>query len=262
MSLLYLVHYLWAYTLIILSAEAKFDNFFKSAFTVDNVIFGFDEGNLKILLIRRNEDPYDDYWALPGYFVEQEEDLKHAAVRVLREMTGLEDVYLEQLRTFGRPGRHAFGRVITVAYYSLVKIADFQPRAAGVAQDVTWYTVTDLPDLAFDHSDIVKVALDRLKRSIRVRPIGFELLPPEFTLTQLQHLYEAVWETDLEKRNFRKKILAMGLLRDLDKYQEGVAHRPARLFAFDVNRYRELQESGFNFEVREGRRKENGSDRT
>ncbi|MBC6996838.1 NUDIX domain-containing protein [Neolewinella lacunae] len=232
-----------------------FDSFFKSAFTVDNVIFGFDEGKLKILLIRRNEEPYADYWALPGYFVQQYEDLDAAAERVLREMTGMENVYLEQLHTFGTPYRHAFGRVITVAYYSLVKIADFRPRAAGVAQDITWHLIDELGVLAFDHLEIVQVALEHLKKSIRTRPIGFELLPPAFTLTELQHLYESVWGTELEKRNFRKKILSMDLLRDVGKVQKGVAHRPAKLYRFDEQRYRELEKEGFNFEVRDGGKK-------
>ncbi|MTB51857.1 NUDIX domain-containing protein [Lewinella sp. W8] len=233
----------------------SFNAYFKSAFTVDNVIFGFDEGKLKILLIRRNEEPYDNYWALPGYFVMQDEDLDAAAQRVLREMVGLENVYLEQVHTFGAPGRHDFGRVITVAYYSLVKIADVSPKASGVAQEVMWHPVQDLGELAFDHGEIVSVALNRLKRSIRTRPIGFELLPPAFTLTDLQHLYEAIWETDLEKRNFRKKILSMDLLKDLGRSQEGVAHRPAKLYSFDEDRYQALMDEGFNFELREGKRK-------
>ena len=234
-----------------LQALARFNNFFRSAFTVDNVIFGFDEGTLKVLLIRRNEEPFDDYWALPGYFVREDEDLQAAAERVLFEVTGLNNVYLEQVGTFGTPGRHDFGRVITVAYYSLIKIADFSPRAAGVAQDITWHPVESIDSLAFDHETILATALDKLKRSIRVRPVGFELLPPAFTLTELQHLYEAVWETDLEKRNFRKKILSMGLLKDLDQLQEGVAHRPAKLYSFDEKRYRELEERGFSFEIKE-----------
>lgn len=241
--------------ILLLQAQAKFNNFFRSAFTVDNVIFGFDEGKLKVLLIRRNEEPFDNYWALPGYFVREDEDLEGAAKRVLLEVTGLKDVYLEQVRCFGTPGRHDFGRVITVAYYSLIKIADFSPRAAGIAQDITWHPVEDIKSLAFDHEDILQTALDKLKRNIRVCPVGFELLPPAFTLTELQHLYEAIWETDLEKRNFRKKILSMGLLRDLNRLQEGVPHRPAKLYAFDEARYRELEEEGFSFELKEGRKK-------
>jgi len=237
------------------NAKKSFDGFFKSAFTVDNVIFGFDEGKLKVLLIRRNEEPYNDYWALPGYFVRQNEDLQDAARRVLTELTGLENVYLEQVHSFGAPGRHDFGRVITVAYYSLVKIDDFEPHAASIAQEVAWHSVEDVHSLAFDHQEIVTVALSRLKRSIRTRPIGFELLPPAFTLTDLQHLYEAIWEVELEKRNFRKKILSMNLLKDLGKSQTGVAHRPAKLFSFDEARYRELERDGFNFELKEGKNK-------
>ncbi|MEM9928239.1 MAG: NUDIX domain-containing protein [Bacteroidota bacterium] len=235
--------------------QKSFDGYFKSAFTVDNVIFGFDEGKLKILLIKRNEDPFDNYWALPGYFVREDEDLDAAAKRVLREVTGLKDVYLEQVHTFGAPGRHDFGRVITIAYYSLITIADVELHAAGVAQEVAWHNVSDISSLAFDHERIVEVAYARLKRSIRTRPIGFELLPPAFTLTDLQHLYEAIWEIDLEKRNFRKKILSMDLLKDLGKSQQGVAHRPAKLYSFDEARYRALEEGGFNFELKEGRRK-------
>ena len=239
----------------LLQARTTFNNFFRSAFTVDNVIFGFDDGTLKVLLIRRNEEPYNDYWALPGYFVREDEDLDAAAERVLYEVTGLSNVYLEQVQTFGTPGRHDFGRVITVAYYSLLKIADFSPRAAGVAQDITWHPVEDISALAFDHEEILRTALDKLKRSIRVRPVGFELLPPAFTLTELQHLYEAIWETDLEKRNFRKKILTMGLLHDLGRVQENVAHRPAKLYSFDEGRYRELEKEGFSFELKERKRK-------
>ncbi len=226
------------------------DTYFKSAFTVDNVIFGFDEGILKVLLIRRSEEPHAHQLALPGYFVRQDEDLDVAADRVLREVTGLENVYLEQLATFGAPDRHPAGRVITVAYYSLVKVSDFHPRPTVLAEEAAWHDVAGLGTLAFDHSEIVAEAHRTLQRRIRNRPVGFELLPPAFTLTELQQLYEAVWETRLEKRNFRKKILGMNLLVDLDRFQEGVAHRPARLYAFDEVRYRELMESGVDFEVR------------
>ncbi|MEM6877047.1 MAG: NUDIX domain-containing protein [Bacteroidota bacterium] len=238
-----------------MSSRDIFDTYFKSAFTVDNVIFGFDGSDLKVLLIHRIEEPFYGYWGLPGYFVRPDEELDEAAQRVLFELTGLKDVYLEQIQTFGGVNRHEFGRVITVAYYSLVRADSFKPIASGVAGDVRWFSMNDLPELAFDHSKILQHALHKLQRSIRTRPIGFELLPSEFTLSDLQHLYEAIWGVDLEKRNFRKKILSMNLLKDLNKLQEGVAHRPARLFEFDEEKYIELSEEGFLFELKEGRRK-------
>jgi 8-oxo-dGTP diphosphatase len=233
------------------------DAYFKSAFTVDNVIFGFDESDLKVLLINRIEEPYIDHWALPGYFVLPEEDLNTAARRVLKELAGIENVYLEQVKTFGAVDRHPAGRVITIAYYSLVKIANFTPRPdRNIAGEVQWFSISKLHQLAFDHREIIDECFQRLKRQVRVRPIGFELLPPKFTLTELQHLYEAILETKLEKRNFRKKILSMNLLIDLDEMQEGVAHRPAKLYQFDRDRYEQLLEDGFNFEVKESKRKD------
>lgn len=229
---------------------SRFDTYFKSAFTVDNVIFGFDEADLKVLLIKRMEEPHEGMWALPGYFVRPDEDLDEAANRVLRETTGLENVFLEQVRTFGAVGRHPFGRVITVAYFSLVKISDFDLRPdIKLAEEVRWHSIAELGELAFDHREILDVCFQRLKSMVRTRPVGFELLPPRFTLTDLQHLYEAILETKLDKRNFRKKILSMNLLIDLDLTQEGVAHRPARLYCFDEEKYHKFLAEGFNFEV-------------
>lgn len=232
------------------------NSFFKSAFTVDNVIFGFDEGDLKVLLIKRAEEPFLDYWALPGYFVYPNEDLDMAANRVLYELTGLRDVYLEQVHTFGAVDRHPFGRVITVAYFSLIKISNYTIQPDSIASQAQWHSVAHLPELPFDHRAIVQACFDRLKWLAHSRPVGFELLPPKFTLTELQHLYEAIMETELDKRNFRKKILSMDLLIDLEEMQEGVAHRPARLFMFDRKRYDELLQEGFSFELKETRKKE------
>jgi 8-oxo-dGTP diphosphatase len=233
------------------------DAYFKSAFTVDNVIFGFDDSDLKVLLIKRIEEPFLNHWGLPGYFVLPGEDLNTAARRVLKELAGIENVYLEQVKTFGAVDRHPAGRVITIAYYSLVKIDNFTPRPdRNIAGEVQWFSISKLHQLAFDHREIIDECFQRLKRQIRVRPIGFELLPPKFTLTELQHLYEAILETKLEKRNFRKKILSMNLLIDLDEMQEGVAHRPAKLYQFDRDRYEQLLEDGFNFEVKESKRKD------
>ncbi len=234
----------------------EFKGFFKSAFTVDNVIFGFDEGDLKVLLIKRGEEPFEGKWALPGYFVYPDEDLDEAAVRVLHQLTGIRNVFLEQVKTFGAVDRHPFGRVITVAYFSLIKISDFTLQPASIALKAKWHSVAKAGNLAFDHDDILEACFQRLKWLVRTRPVGFELLPPKFTLTELQHLYEAILETDLDKRNFRKKILSMDLLIDLEETQEGVAHRPARLYQFDQEKYETFTAEGFSFELKESRKKE------
>lgn len=237
---------------------AFIDQFYKAAFTVDSVIFGFDEGDLKILLIKRGEDPYIGKWGLPGYFVKEGETIDNAAVRVLEELTGLKDVYLEQVHTFGAIDRHPAGRVITVAYFSLIKIKDYKIQETNnpLAKRAEWHSLTGIKDLAFDHNDIVKACFKILKRRVRTQPIGFELLPPKFTLTELQHLYEAILLSDqppenrkLDKRNFRKKILSMNLLIDLKEVQEGVAHRPAKLYRFDKEKYAELEKEGFSYEL-------------
>lgn len=234
----------------------EFNNFFKSAFTVDNIIFGFDEGDLKVLLIKRGEEPYAGKWALPGHFVYPNEDLDTAAKRVLGQLTGLQNVFLEQVKTFGAVERHPFGRVITVAYFSLIKINHYKIQAASIAQQAKWHSVSKVKNLPFDHNEILNACFNRLKGLVRLRPVGFELLPPKFTLTELQHLYEAILETKLDKRNFRKKILSMQLLIELDEMQEGVAHRPARLYQFDKGRYQKFQAEGFNFELKESKKKE------
>lgn len=233
----------------------EFSNFFKSAFSVDNVIFGFDEGDLKVLLIKRGTAPFKGKWALPGDLVYPNEDLSTAAKRVLEELTGLKEVYLEQVKTFGEVDRHPLGRVITIAYYSLIKINKYLLMPASFAKKAKWHSISDLRDLAFDHNEILAACCERLKEVVRTRPVGFELLPPKFTLTELQHLYEAILETELDKRNFRKKILSMNLLIDLNETQEGVAHRPAKLFSFDEEKYQKFISEGFSFELKESKKK-------
>jgi 8-oxo-dGTP diphosphatase len=158
-------------------------------------------------------------------------------------------VFLEQLFSFGAIDRDPRERVVTVAYYALVKLSDHKIRAATDAADAAWFSLSDLPDLAFDHAHILEVALERLKNKVRYQPIGFELLPRKFTLTQLQRMYEIILDRPLDKRNFRKKILGMDLLIELDEVQKDVAHRAARLYKFDDRHYRKLVKQGFSFEV-------------
>jgi 8-oxo-dGTP diphosphatase len=225
------------------------DNFFKSAFSVDNVIFGFDHGDLKVLLIQRGAPPFKGKWALPGDLVYPNEDLETAAQRVLEQLTSLRGVYLEQVKAFGAVNRHPLGRVITVAYYSLVKVSDFHPSPASFAQSAQWHSLNNVYDLAFDHNEILSSCLRQLKHRVRMAPIGFELLPPKFTLTELQQLYESILETELDKRNFRKKILSMNLLHDLNELQAGVSHRPAKLYQFDYDRYSQFVNEGYSFDI-------------
>jgi 8-oxo-dGTP diphosphatase len=219
----------------------------RPALTVDCVVFGFDEGDLKVLLIQRALEPFAGRWALPGGFVRVEESLEDAARRELAEETGLRGVFLEQLYTFGRPDRDPRERVVSVAFYALVSLAEHPPHADTDARQAAWFSVDDAPDLAFDHEEILRTALTRLRGKVRYEPIGFELLPAKFTLGQLQHLYEVILEEPMDKRNFRKKILGMGLLVDTGEIQRDVAHRAARLHRFDERKYQQLRKRGFSF---------------
>lgn len=221
----------------------------RAALTVDCVVFGFDEGDLKVLLIERGLEPFKGSWALPGGFVRVEETLDDAARRELYEEAGLANVFLEQLYTFGNVDRDPRERVVSVAYYALVNLSEHVAKAATDAANAQWFPVAKVPKLGFDHADILGTAVERLKGKVRYQPIGFELLPPKFTLSQLQHLYEAVLGTKLDKRNFRKKVLSFGLLVPLKETQMLGRHRPAQLFRFDQEKYHKLKKRGFNFEL-------------
>ncbi|MEM6723693.1 MAG: NUDIX domain-containing protein [Bacteroidota bacterium] len=216
--------------------------------TVDCVIFGLDEFDLKMLLIKRNRPPFEKSWALPGGFVNEEEDLHAAALRELKEETGVKDLFIEQLFTFGTPGRDPRGHVITVAYYALVNLTEHPVKPSTDASEAVWFEINDLPQLAFDHQEIVSLAIARLKAKVRYQPIGFQLLPERFTLFQLRRLYESILGGQINKRNFRTKILKMGILKAMGK-QEDVPHRPAQLYSFDEERYQEMTEKGVNFEI-------------
>jgi 8-oxo-dGTP diphosphatase len=201
------------------------------------------------MLIQRGLPPFERKWALPGGFVRLEETLDEAARRELEEETGLSSVFLEQLYTFSEVDRDPRERVVSVAYYALVNLRDHQVHAATDARDAGWFGVHDVPSLAFDHAEILRLALERLRGKLRYQPVGFELLPKRFTLSELQHLYELVLERTLDKRNFRKRVLTMDLLEETDEVQQDVAHRAARLYRFDERKYRRLLKTGLNFEL-------------
>jgi len=221
----------------------------RPALTVDVVVFALDDEDLQVMLIRRKLPPFAGQWALPGGFVRVAETLEEAAQRELQEESGLAGIFLEQLFTFSEIDRDPRERVVTVAYYALVNLAGHDVRASADAAQAAWFPVGELPELAFDHTRIVEVALQRLRGKVRYQPIGFELLPAGFTLSQMQHLYEAVLETPLDKRNFRKKVLGLGLLLRLKERQMDGRHRPAQLYRFDAQRYEKLKKRGLHFEV-------------
>lgn len=229
----------------------------RPALTVDCIIFGLDESAiLKVLLIERANDPFKNQWALPGGFVDMEENLETAALRELEEETGVKNVFIEQLYTFGAPARDPRGRVVSVAYYALVNLTQHPVQAASDARNVNWFDINHLPPLAFDHDEILKVAINRLRGKIRYQPIGFELLPEQFTLSQLQALYETILglkaqNKQLNKRNFRTRILKMGVLYEVGK-QEGVSHRPATLYAFDKEKYKQLAKERYDDLLKRG----------
>ena len=225
------------------------DKYPRPSVTVDCCVFGVDEEGLKLMLIKRRTEPFEDCWALPGGFVGIEETTDTAARRELEEETGAKDLFLEQLYTFSTVDRDPRGRVISVAYFALVKPDSIQIRVGHEAKEVGWFGARDLPDLAFDHESIVSTALQRLVGKVRYQPIGFELLPQKFTLSHLQKIYEVILGRELDKRNFRRAVLKMGILNALDEKESGVPHRPSQLFRFDQAEYERLLQKGFSFEL-------------
>ncbi len=201
--------------------------------TVDVIMMSLRQRDLQVLLVKRRLPPYESMWAIPGGFINMDESLETAAKRELLEETNVHDVYLEQLYTFGDPGRDPRTRVVTVVYFALLDSERLQVRAADDAVDVGWFSVYALPPLAFDHETILNYALNRLRGKLDYTRIAFNLLPEQFTLRELQRVYEIILNRDLDKRNFRKKILSTGILEDTGvKKMEGT-HRPARLYRFN-----------------------------
>ena len=214
------------------------------AVAVDVVLFAIQSGTLKVLLVKRQRPPYRGAWALPGGLVGKEEAVDAAAFRELQERTNSGNVYLEQLYTFGDPGRDPRGRVITVAYYALVNWQQFQLKSRARVSEADWFSVKRLPPLAFDHRRIVDYALDRLQSKINYTTVGFQLLPKQFTLTELQKSYEVILGRRLDKRNFRRKMLQLGIMKGTSEFHANGRQRPARLYTFAEPKVITLQERG------------------
>lgn len=200
-------------------------------------------------MIKRKRNPQKGRWALPGGFILDNETVDEAAVRVLEETSNVKNIYLEQVHTFSEINRFPLRRVITVSFFALIDPDKHSLKPGVDTTDAQWFPIHNNIELPFDHKIIFDTALAQLKQSIRITPVGFELLPNKFTLTQLQSLYECILERELDKRNFRKKILGMNLLIPTNSYQTGVAHRAARLYKFDLKRYNKLRNSGITFEI-------------
>lgn len=202
----------------------------KHLVSVDVVIFSIKDNDVKVLLVKRKYKPFEGKWAIPGGFVHPHESLREAAVRELDEETGVKDVYLEQLYTFGKPKRDPRGRVITVAYYALMDSAKTELKAATDVSEAQWFSLSEIPELAFDHKGILEYAIKRLKWKFEYTTAAFALLPKKFTLTELQSIYEIVFKQEFDKRNFRKKILSLDILKE-EGIKKDVSHRPPQLYS-------------------------------
>ena len=223
-------------------------NIDKMAVAVDCVIFGFDKGKLKLLLIHRGIEPVMGLWSLMGGFVKLEEDLDAAAARILKELTGLTSVYMDLLSVFGNVHRDPGGRVISVLYSALIKIDD-QNEELVKKNNAVWIDIDKVPDLIFDHGKMVQLALKRLRTYAKVKPLGFELLPKKFTLPELQSLYEAIYDQELDSRNFRKKLLSMNILVKLDEKDMSSSKKGAFYYMFDEDSYKQQITNGVGFDL-------------
>jgi 8-oxo-dGTP diphosphatase len=218
----------------------RLEDYPRPSVTVDVIIFTLEEDDLQVLLIQRGHPPFEGMWAIPGGFVGIDESIEGAAMRELEEETGVRDVYLEQLYTFGDLDRDPRGRVITVAYFALVPTDAVQPHAGHDAADARWCSVYDLPPLAFDHADILTYALQRLRYKLEYTAVGFELLPETFTLSELQAAYEIILGEELDKRNFRRKILSADVIEETGEHRTGEG-RPAKLYRFRADAVAEIK---------------------
>jgi 8-oxo-dGTP diphosphatase len=214
--------------------------------TVDIVIFTLREGSLQVLLVKRGVPPFEGQYAIPGGFIRGDESLEEAALRELYEETGVRNVFLEQLYTFGDPKRDPRDRVITVAYYALIASDKLSLVAGADVADAQWFPASSVPPLAFDHRSILDYALERLRNKLEYTTVGFQLLAEKFTLGELQAVYEAILGRPLDKRNFRRKLALLGILKPLREWQR-TGRRPARLFRFAAARFEKLKDKGILF---------------
>jgi ADP-ribose pyrophosphatase YjhB (NUDIX family) len=221
--------------------QSEVESINKVALSVDCVIFGFDENKLKVLLIRSDLKKYQNKWTLLGDLVKPDEDLDAAAYRVLKQRTGLSDVYLEQVRTFGEVGRHPAGRVVTVAYCSLINVQHYQLKILD--HELHWHDAGSVRDLAFDHQKIFEISYKWLQKRVQEHPLGLSLLPNKFSLRELQNLYEAILNIKLDRRNFRKKFFTMDFLVDTGEEEKDVPHRPGKLYRFDYEKYEQRKKT-------------------
>jgi ADP-ribose pyrophosphatase YjhB (NUDIX family) len=212
---------------------------------VDSIIFGFDRENLKLLLIKRGFEPQKGKWSLMGGFLKRDESLNDAAKRVMYKLTGFKEVYLEQLYGFGKLNRDPVERTISIAFYALIN-TDKNDKELMERYDAQWFPINDYPDLIFDHNEMVEAAKARLKYKASHQPVGFELLPQRFTLPELQNLYEAIYQTPLDKRNFRRRILSTGVLKKTNEKQKQYSKKGAFLYEFDKEKYEEKRMNGAN----------------
>lgn len=217
--------------------------------SVDCVIFGYEKSTLEVLLVKRAIRPYAGRWALPGGFIKKGERTEDAAKRVLEQMTGVADTYMEEIGIFDEIDRYPLWRVFTVGHVALISPEHYALHAGTDTREVKWFPLKEVPDLPFDHNKILAVALEKIRKRVRYQPIGFEILPEKFTLPQLQKLYEVVLDEKIDKRNFRKKILSMHLIRKLNEKDKNGVRRPANLYMFDEKKYEKLKQKGFVFEL-------------
>jgi ADP-ribose pyrophosphatase YjhB (NUDIX family) len=224
----------------------QYKNHSRILIAVDCIIFGFDGNQIKALLIKRGFEPEKDKWSLMGGFVNKDESVDDAATRVLSQLTGLNSIYMEQLHCFGNINRDPGGRVVSIAYFALIKIDDYDSELMKV-HNARWYSLNKIPSLVFDHKKMIALAKERLRQKATNHPIGFELLPHKFTLQQLQGLYEAVYETSLDKRNFTKKILSLSILQKLNEKEKISSRKGAFYYVFDKKKYELLEHEGVRF---------------